>query len=475
MTISLSFGFILFVFLVIGLSSKVKAKSSSEDYYLAGRTVSPFMVGLSAAASWCSGFIFIGQIGFTYSRGLSSIWIMLGLILGDLFIALISFRRFRTQTGQRKQQSYFEGLFDLPLRHRSKTESLLLWAVCGIALVALVGYSAAQILASGKAFEAVYSLPLELGALVTVFMLAAYCFAGGVRASIWTDVAQALIMLAAMIILFVQSLHSIGGIGSFVMELSKLPAELSSIYPPDIVEQSPFFLLLVFFGWFGGGIGVGGQPHVMVRFMALESNREMNKALGYYYAYYTALYALAILIGLSARIIVPELTAGDSELALLVLAQKLLPDFLIGVILAGIFSSTMSTADSLVLSASSVVTRDLFPKLSENYGITKLVTLLVLASSLGLVLVSASSVFSLVLIFGGMLSASFAPILLLRMRGVSLPLHVMVSMAFGGFVVTWVWRELGYSHIIYQVAVGIVVGLAIGSAYKLRQRWVLPG
>jgi sodium/proline symporter len=100
--------------------------------------------------------------------------------------------------------------------------------------------------------------------------------------------------------------------------------------------------------------------------MALNSTREMNKALGYYYFYYTTLYALAVLIGLSARLILPELAGGDCELALLVLAEKLLPEFLIGVVLAGLFSSTMSTADSLVLSASSVVTRDLFPKCQKT-------------------------------------------------------------------------------------------------------------
>jgi sodium/proline symporter len=204
----------------------------------------------------------------------------------------------------------------------------------------------------------------------------------------------------------------------------------------------------------------------MVRFMALNSTREMNKALGYYYFYYTTLYALAVLIGLSARLILPELAGGDCELALLVLAEKLLPEFLIGVVLAGLFSSTMSTADSLVLSASSVVTRDRFPNMSKDYRMTKGVTLLVLASSLGLVLVSASSVFSLVVIFGGMLSASFSPILLLRMRGADLPLKVMGCMALTNFVATWFWRELGYSHLIYKVAIGIVVGLAIGTVYK---------
>jgi cyanate permease len=104
--------------------------------------------------------------------------------------------------------------------------------------------------------------------------------------------------------------------------------------------------------------------------------------------------------------------------------------------------------------------------MSKDYRMTKGVTLLVLASSLGLVLVSASSVFSLVVIFGGMLSASFSPILLLRMRGADLPLKVMGCMALTSFVATWFWRELGYSHLIYKVAIGIVVGLAIGTVYK---------
>ena len=470
LTVSLSFGFVLFVFLLIGLFSRSRAKANSEDYYLAGRAISPLMVGLSAAASWCSGFMFIGQIGFTYNRGLSSIWIMLGLILGDLFVASLAFRRFRVQTEKHNQQSYFEGLFDSASENQSLIERVLLWFVCAVALVALVGYSAAQILASGKAFEAVYALPIEVGAVLTAVIIAMYCFSGGIRASIWTDVAQAVTMLLAISILFVQSLLFVGGPHSFIDALAGMPADFISFYPPDIIHQSPLFLFLIFLGWFGGGVGVGGQPHVIVRFMALNSGKEMNRALGYYYGYYIALYALAILIGLSSRIIMPDLINGDSELALPMLAKELLPDFLIGAILAGLFASTMSTADSLVLSASALVTRDLFPGLSEKYGAMKMFTLLILASALGLVLSSASGVFKKVIIFGGMLSASFAPIMLLRMLQMQLPLQVMAWMAIAGFFATSIWRELGYSYIIYQVAVGIAVGLVVGLLYKFF-RW----
>ncbi|MCR9205941.1 MAG: sodium/proline symporter, partial [Halobacteriovoraceae bacterium] len=414
----------------------------------------------SAAASWCSGFMFIGQIGFTYQRGISSIWIMLGLLLGDLFVSQITHRRLRVKSQEKKQESYVEALIDNSGGLNLFKLSTVLVSL--IAIISLVGYSSAQIMSSGIALESILGFDYKIGAILTTVLITLYCFSGGIRASIWTDFIQSLVMVIALLILVGFSFQEVGGIGSWIEEIKNSPSSYLSLFPPDLYQKNLFFLFLIFVGWFAGGMGVAGQPHVMVRFMTLKDVKLINRSRAYYYSYYTLLYTLAILIGLSARIILPELESQQYEMALPLLSKKLLPDFLIGIILAGLFASTMSTADSLIISSSATLTRDLFPKLKNSYVAVKVSTILVATVACLLAIYSQKTVFQMVIIFGGLLSASFAPILILKSLDFKIRGKTLIAMIIVSAISVNLWRELSFSSLIYEVAIGMASGLIVG-------------
>ncbi len=464
--LTLSFAFSLSFFLLVGLASHFYAEKKTSDYLIAGQSVSPSLVGISAVASWCSGFMFIGQIGFTYERGLSSIWIMLGLIAGDIFVSQITHRKLRAQSGLEKHESYVEALLDFKNKESLQSLNAARAIVSTVAIIALVGYSSAQIMSSGKALESVLNIDYWLGALATTILIALYCFSGGIRASIWTDALQALVMMLAMAILLVAAIAQSGGFADWSVALANVPGGYISLFPPDMHGNQLWFLALIFAGWFAGGMGVAGQPHVMIRFMTLKKIDLINRARLYYYVYYISLYALAIGIGLSARVLLPFLSVGEYEMALPLLSKLILPDILVGVILAGLFASTMSTADSLILSSSATLTRDLIPKLKNSYTAAKLATLALSTLALGLAVFSKNTVFQLVVIFGGLLSACFAPVLILKSLGHQISPKTLIFMILASAISTTLWRELGLSYIIYEVAIGMTTGLIVGFAFK---------
>ena len=157
----------------------------------------------------------------------------------------------------------------------------------------------------------------------------------------------------------------------------------------------------------------------------------------------------------------------NAELALPTLSAQLLPQALVGVILAGIFAATMSTADSQILSCSASLTRDIFPNASENYWITKGTTLAIAVVATLIAMFGGHNVFSLVLMAWSVLSAAFAPILILYALKMRINERTLLAMIFFGVGATLIWRTLGYGKYIYEVAPGILMGFAVYFLAKL--------
>lgn len=460
----------LTLFLAVGLASALRAKKSRVDYYLAGRAVSPWLAGLSAVATNNSGYMFIGVIGFTYATGLAAIWLMAGWILGDYIASLYIHKRLCEATARTKEASFAAVLA------RWNGEEFAVWRrLAAIVMVVFLGaYAAAQISAGGKALQGVLGWDPKLGAIVAAVMILAYSAAGGIRASIWTDAVQSLVMLAAMSLLFAVGIAGIGGPRATLSAMSEVPGFLDW-FPPDLLLPGAAGIALFVAGWMFAGLSVIGQPHVMVRFMALDRPAHMGRARAYYYGYFTVFYALATGVGLLSRLYLPELGELDPELALPTMALELLPGLFVGMILAGIFAATMSTADSLVLSCSAAITHDLMPEREEKpwkmKAATAAVTLLALAFALG----ENRSVFSLVILAWSTLASAFAPLLIVYASGrrIAEP-GAIVAMIVGAGVALY-WRHLGWHQDVYEGAPGILAGLCVAwiastSAAQLEDR-----
>jgi sodium/proline symporter len=334
-------------------------------------------------------------------------------------------------------------------------------AVAGlIVLVFLAIYAGAQLNAGGKALHFVFDWDLRSGAIIGAVIVAAYCFAGGIRASIWTDAAQSVVMLGAMLLLVTVALVKTGGAGGMWSALESIDPNLIIIAPSDYAFGFAGYLL----GWMGAGAGVIGQPHVMIRAMALDSADNMARARRIYMAWYSMFAAACVLVGLAARVLVPDLVASgvDTELALPVLAGELLPTTLIGLMLAGIFAATISTADSQILACSAAVTHDLVPRLGRSYAAIKAATLGVTAFALLMTLYGPESVFSLVTLAWATLASGLGPLMVVRVFRLRINAPVALLMMLGGVGGALFWRfGLELHNDIYDVLPGMVTGFVI--------------
>ena len=461
-----SFGGFLLLFVIIGILSTLKNRHTNEDYLLAGQSVQPWLVALSAVATNNSGFMFVGMIGYTYAVGLSSIWLMIGWIFGDFIASTFIHKRMRVVTEKENVLS-FAGV----LSRWHGTDYRRLRIVGGIITVAFLGaYAAAQLNAGSKALYVLFDWDYSVGASIGAGMVLLYCFAGGIRASIWTDAAQSFVMIVAMGLLFFVAASEVGGMYEFFNALGNISPSYMDLFPGDLrvgVVAGPLLFVL---GWIFAGFGVVGQPHIMVRFMAMDEPKNINRVRVYYYGWYTAFYTLTVCAGLAARLLIPEVGNFDAELALPTLAQQLLPELLVGLILAGLFAATMSTADSQILSCTAAITHDFTNGKKISYVMTKLTTVLVVVVALGIALFGNDSVFSIVIIAWSALGSAFAPLLTVYALGGKPSEKMALTMMFSGLGTMLLWRYLGLSDIVYEVAPGILAGLLPYIILRLRTR-----
>lgn len=452
----ISFLFFLALFAAVGISSYRKSRGTKEDYYLASQNISPLLVGLSAVATNNSGYMFIGVIGYTYVTGLASIWLMLGWILGDFLGSLWIHKNLR-QAAKRSGECSYSAV----LACWQGTRFAAWQKLAGVlSLLFLLAYASAQLVAGSKALYVVLDMPIWSGAVIGGVIVAAYCLVGGIRASIWTDVAQSLVMVVAMGVLLFVAVHSVGGFSAAWGAMGEVDGFLNW-YPQDLLLPGLAGGVLFALSWLFAGISVVGQPHVMVRFMALNDARRMTQARCWYYLWFTLFYAMATGVGMLSRILLGDAGTFDAELALPMMAMELLSPVLVGLILAGIFAATMSTADSLVLSCSAAVTSDLFPQRGDTTRRLKVATLGITFAAVTWALLNEQSVFSLVVLAWSALASAFAPLLMVLAAGGRPTQRLAIAMSVLGLAAALLWRWLGWHAHIYEGMPGILVGLAV--------------
>jgi sodium/proline symporter len=457
--------FLLFLagFTLIGLWSFRASRATQKDYYLADNSVSPWLAGLSAMATNNSGYMFIGVIGYTYTTGLAAVWLMVGWILGDFLGSLFIHRQLHQATLRTDEHSFLGVLS----HWQGRSMPILRMVGSLLALLFLMAYASAQLVAGSKALWALLEWPQYAGALVGAVIVAAYCMAGGIRASIWTDAAQAFVMVGAMGVLLWAAVGEVGGVSAALQALHQIPGYMA-VAPEQAFLPGWSGAALLFVGWLFAGISVVGQPHVMVRFMALRRDGDMLQARLWYYLWFAMFYCLATAVGLLTRALLPDSASFDAELALPTLALALLPPVLVGLILAGIFAATISTADSLVLACSSIVVCDL-KRDRSHLRLAKVATLLTVLGALCWALLNQQSVFNLVVMAWSTLAAAFAPLLVLLALGRRVSEKAAVLMMLLGVGTALGWRFAGLHQSLYEGLPAICLALLF---YPVFNRWL---
>ena len=410
--------------------------------------------------------MFIGQIGFTYVYGLQSVWLMFGLIFGDFISSLFVHKNLRKKSQELKVVSFANLVSKW---HGVNYKYVQLFGAI-IILIFLSTYAAAQLNAGSKSMYILFGLDYRLGAIIGGIIVLLYCFSGGIRASIWTDAAQSLVMVIAMFLMVFFGIKELGGFSNFINELHKISPDYMKWFPSTKFSEFLLAPYMFIIGWFFSGVGVIGQPHVMVRFMTIDNTKNIPKTRIYYYTWYTLFYSLSISAAFVARLLIPETDNIDPELALPTLALNLLPEFFVGVVLAGIFAATMSTADSQIISCTASITNDLSFNKKNNYLTNKVVTLFVTVFVVTIAINDNKSVFNLVLMSWSTLACCFSPLLIVNSLKQKISEVLSLMMMVIPLITLLVWRHFGLNNFIYEVAPGIMSGILTFFIFKLLRK-----
>ena len=354
--IVLSFAIYLSVMVLVGVYS-LKQNNSSEDYFLGGRRLNGFVAALSAQASDMSGWLLMGLPGSIYALGTGQIWIAVGLFIGTVLNWLFVATRLRRYTIRANNAvtlpQYFENRF------HDKKRGLLLVSSLAIMIFFLV-YTASALAAGGQLFTTVFGIDYHLSLTIGAIVILTYTLLGGFTAVCDTDFIQGTIMLVALLAVPICAYGLLSGDLSAATTVD--PHYLNPMY--DGGDKITVVSVLSQLAW---GLGYCGMPHILVRFMAVKSDKELNKAKSVGIIWVALSLFFACVIGIVGRAYLPgDLTAsGESERVFMymiidVFTKDIRIPIVGGIFLCGILAAIMSTADSQLLVTASSVTEDLY-------------------------------------------------------------------------------------------------------------------
>ncbi len=458
--ILISFLAFMLFFAGVGIASIRVKKDTTDDYLVAGRGMHPALAALSAVSTWNSGYMFIGFIGFIFVQGYSAIWIAVFSTFGQLFAWIWLYKYIQKEGQERNLRS----LSSLVASKKGAPEARLA-AILSVFFLAI--YAAAQLTAGGVALNSMLGWSEITGILIGFVLVVAYCYAGGIRASIWTDAAQSSVMIVGSTILCIVALGEVGGFLGLHDKLTEIDSTMVNVYPSGL----KFGVTLWIAAFFLGGLGVAGQPQVVSRVMTLNDDSDRKQAMIWFFVWQTPFIALMFIIGLACRAIFDGiLSVNEAEAGLPMLAQSLDP-ILGGVILASIFAATMSTADSQVLACTAAITDDIKPEWSQDHGITKSVTVLIAAFATAISVVGqqfpgfGDSVFALVVFAVYGLGGIFVPLILIRMAGYEPDSKHTISMMVAALLGVLVWTVLGFGEYVFPSVPGMGAAFVVHFAY----------
>ena len=426
----------MLLFAGVGLASIRVKKDTTDDYLVAGRGMHPALAALSAVSTWNSGYMFIGAIGFTYVMGYNVIWLAIASTLGQLVAWMWLYKYIQEEGHKRNVRSLSSLVGD-----KAGSPEAKLAAVLSVLFLSI--YAAAQLTSGGKALLVMMGWSELVGILIGFVLVVAYCYAGGIRASIWTDAIQSCVMIIGSMILCWIALGEVGGFSGLNSGLESQDTALTNIMPPDLM----FGFSLWVFAFLLGGLAVAGQPQVVSRVMTLGSEKDRKQAMIWFFVWQTPFIILMTFVGLASRVLFPKADSFDPELGLPMLAMDTMPAIGIGMILASIFAATMSTADSQVLACTAAITDDIKPEWREDHKTTKKVTLFVAAFATaisigGLYVPGGDSVFKLVVLAVYGLGSIFVPLLIIRWMGYKPDSTHSIVMMSSAFIAVIAWSIL---------------------------------
>ena len=339
------------VMIGIGVYAYFQQANDSEGYMLGGRNLGPAVTALSAGASDMSGWLLLGLPGYMYSDGVVSIWIAIGLTLGALLNYIIVAPRLRVYTEVANNSITLPDYF----ANRFEDKSHMLRVISAIVIILFFTvYTAASLVGGGKLFESSLNMSYTTGLWVTAGVVVCYTLFGGFLAVSMTDFVQGVIMLFAMVIVPIVAFTDLGGFSATTTAVSNIDPTLL-----NITEGMTAIGIISLMAW---GLGYFGQPHIIVRFMAIRSPKDVPTARNIGMSWMIVSLIGALMTGFAGRAYVQKtaMTLDDPETIFLVFTQFLFHPLVSGFLLAAILAAIMSTISSQLLVVSSSLTKDVY-------------------------------------------------------------------------------------------------------------------
>ena len=457
-----------------------KNNNDSSDFYLGGRKLGPLVTAMSAEASDMSSWLLMGLPGLAYLTGIADAgWTAIGLAIGTYVNWRIVAKRIRRYTHVAGNSITLPSFFS----NRYRDEKKILQSIGAIFIVIFfIPYTASGFAACGKLFASLFGVKYLPAMIISALVIVGYTTLGGFLAASTTDFIQSIIMSIALVIVFVFGISTAGGIEAVADHARSLPGYLTmfTTYDPTTgTEQAyPLLNIISMLAW---GLGYFGMPHILLRFMAIEDEEKLTLSRRVATTWVVISLAVAVLIGVVGLGMTAagefDLLEGSASETIIVQIANLLSQhgviaaILAGLILAGILASTMSTADSQLLAASSAVSSDLLGSIlkdketkKESMVADKITLLLIAVVAMFIARDPNSSVFTIVSFAWAGFGAVFGPVVLLalvwrRSNGQG----ALAGMICGGSMV-FIWKygisKLGGAWGIYELLPAFLVAIA---------------
>jgi sodium/proline symporter len=432
--------FIVYIFAVFAVGIYAYRRThNTSDYFLGGRSLSPFVSALSAGASDMSGWVMLGLPGFAYVAGLEAAWMAGGLCLGVALSWTLVAKRLRVFSFLLNDAVTLPGYF----QRRFDDKGPWLRSICAIfILLFFLFYVSSGLVGGAKLFVSVFGLNYQLAVMMGALAVISYTLFGGFLAVCWTDVIQALLMTLGLIIAPLIAITGVSDL-SAVLE-AKNPAMLD-LWTNQHGQPLTLIAWVSLVGW---GLAYFGQPHILARYKGIRSANEVAKAAKIGISWSILVYSFSVLVGMSGAAFIAE-PLPDAEKVFMVLVEMVFNPWVAGVLLAAILAAIMSTVDSQLLVCSSALAEDLIGVWRKQemaagsalkLGRAAVVVIAALAAVFALD--PESKVLDVVAYAWGGLGAAFGPALLISLYWPRMTLAGAIAGVFVGGSTVVIWAQL---------------------------------
>lgn len=453
------------VVIIIGFVYAKRSNQNSENYFLGGRKLGPWLTAISAEASDMSGWLLMGLPGVAYFTGASdAMWTAIGLAIGTYLNWKFVAKRLRKYSEVSNNSITLPDFFSN--RYRD-TKNILMTIAAVVILLFFCIYVGSCFVTFGKLFSTLFGLDyatmMVFGALI-VFL---YTFVGGYLSVCTTDLIQGLLMFFALAVVFIGSVASVGGVDQTIAFLQDIPGYLSAtqIASPvvndagqQLVEggmpvfgEAGQYGIIAVVSCLAWGLGYFGMPQVLVRFMSISHSDQVKKSRIIAVTWCVVSLTCAVCIGLVGRALLPVdfLTQSAAENVFIVLSQRLLPAFLCGLVVSGILAASMSSSSSYLLIAGSAVATNIFKGLIKKDAtdrqvmiVARLTLVAVLLFGIFVAIDENSSIFGVVSYAWAGFGAAFGPLMLCSLYWRRANFQGALAGMLTGTVTVLVWHNL---------------------------------